>query len=320
MTAPPPRTQDDPSPGPVPASTSWRLRREVGSRWGIRSMLWLLRRAGYRPARFVVAWIAFYYALGSPSTRRWISEFHRRAIGRTSFLLTYRSIFAFAESILDRAIAFLGQGRKFRLTIHAPPGLLEGTEPRRGHLVLGAHLGVMEMARAFAEMEGVRFSMLMHAAPSSRLYDEMKRLDPDLEKNVIPVASDADAVGPLLEVRERLEKGEYVGINGDRAWVSGPRIRMPFLGSPRDFPAGPYLLATALKAPVLLMFLIKTGVRDYDLFIERFAEPADLPSRKDRAAGVEAMARRYAERLEDYARRYPNQWYNFYDFWGSAED
>jgi predicted LPLAT superfamily acyltransferase len=281
-------------------------------------MLWLLRKVGYRPARVVVAGIALYYALGSASTRRWVSQFHRRALGRTSFLLTYCSIFAFAESILDRAFAFLGRGSSFRLTIHAPPGLLDGSQPQRGHLVLGAHLGVMEMARAFAQIQRVHFSMLMHAAPSSRLYDEMKRLDPDLEKNVIPVASDADAVGPLLEVRERLEKGEYVGINGDRAWVSGPRVRMPFLGCERDFPAGPYLLAAALKAPVLLMFLIKTGVRDYSLFIERFAEPEDLPSRKDRAAGVDAMARRYAERLEEYARRYPNQWYNFYDFWGST--
>lgn len=318
MTGAPPTTSPA-SPPPAAPSGSWRMAREVGSRFGIRFTLLLMRVVGYRLARAFVALIALYYAFAIPSARRHIGEFHRRTLGRSSRWLAFRSVFAFAESILDRAYAVLGQGRRFRLTVHAPPGLLDGTAPPRGHLVIGAHLGVMEMARAFAETERVHFSMLMHGAPSSRLYDEMKRLDPGIDRNVIPVASDADAVAPLLEVRARLDQGEYVGILGDRTWVSGPRVRVPFLGTERDFPAGPYVLAAALKAPILLMFLVKTGVRDYALFIERFAEPGDLPARKDRAAGVNALARRYAARLEDYARRFPTQWYNFYDFWGSTE-
>ncbi len=298
---------------------SWLDTRERGSILGIRTVLVLMRLLGYRATRVIVACIAFYFALAAREVRRHLGEFHRRAGGRASFWRAYRSIFAFAESMLDRAFAVMGQGRRFRLAVHAPPGLLDGTEPPRGHLVLGAHLGVMEMARAFSQTEHVEFSFLMYDAPSGRLYQEMRRLSPDMDRNVIPVASNADAVAPLLQVRERLDRGEYVGILADRTWVSGPRVRLPFLGTPRDFPAGPYLLAAALKAPVLLMFMIKTGVRDYALFIERFAEPADLPSRKDRQAGVEALARRYAERLEDYARRYPSQWYNFYDFWGTQE-
>ncbi len=307
-----------PTPGAAPAS--WRTRREVGTRVGIRIVLWMLRRVGYAPARALVACVAFHYWLFAPANRRWIRQFQERALGRSSRWRTFRTVFAFAESILDRSFALMGQGNRFRLTIDAPPGLLDGTQPARGCLVLGAHLGVMEMARAFAQMQRIRFSMLMHVGPSSQLYEEMKRLDPALERNIIPVASDADAVAPLLEMRARIEQGEYVGINGDRTWVSGPRVRVPFLGVERDFPAGPYLLGTALKAPMLLMFLVKTGTCDYRLCIERFAEPGDWPSRRDRQAGVEAMARRYSERLEAYARRYPTQWFNFYDFWGSEAD
>lgn len=306
---------DDAPAAPPP----WLRAREVGSAWGIRFVLGLARVAGYRAARAFVALIAMYYAFASPRARASVAEFHRRALGRTSRVLAFRSLFAFAESILDRAFTAMGRGRRFRLVVHAPPGLLDGTEPPRGHLVLGAHLGVMEMARAFAETERVAFSMLMHAGPSSRLYDELKRLDPHLHDNLIPVASEADAVGPLLQVRERLERGQYVGVLADRTWPTGPRVRVPFLGGDRDFPAGPYLLAAALKAPVLLMFLVKTGPVDYALLIERFAEPADLPDRRDRAAGVERLARRYAERLGHHARRHPTQWYNFHDFWGPEQ-
>jgi predicted LPLAT superfamily acyltransferase len=298
----------------------WQNTREVGSRLGIRFTLGLIRIVGYRATRAFVALLALYYTFRVPEARRCLAEFHRYALGRSSHWLTYRSFFAFAESILDRAFAVMGRGRSFNLKVQSPAGLLDGTEPPRGHLVIGAHLGVMEMARAFAETERVNFSMMMHDAPSSRLYDELKRLDPGIERNVIQVASDADSVAPLLEVRARLDRGEYVGILGDRTFANGPRVKVPFMGVEREFPAGPFLLAAALKAPILLMFLVKTDVSKYSLLIERFAEPEDLPNRRDRSAGVEALALRYSVRLEEYARRYPTQWYNFYDFWGPKKD
>ena len=100
----------------------------------------------------------------------------------------------------------------------------------------------------------------------------------------------------VLEVRERLARGEFVGILADRAWRSGPTVRVPFLGRERAFPAGPYQLAAALKCPIQLMFMVKTGSRDYRLIIEDFASPDELPatstpsrqSRADILGGLDA--------------------------------
>jgi predicted LPLAT superfamily acyltransferase len=179
--------------------------------------------------------------------------------------------------------------------------------------VLGAHLGVPEVTRGFFDREGFRVRMLMYEH-SSMLYDEFRRVDPSLDRDLVRI--EPGSVGYMLEVKDLVERGEWLGILGDRPWMTGGTVRLPFLGAERDFPTGPYELACVLKCPILLMFMVKGGgARQYDLHIELLAGRDDLPGRADRRRGVEALAARFVGRLEHYARTYPTQWYNFHDFW-----
>lgn len=43
-------------------------------------------------------------------------------------------------------------------------------------------------------------------------------------------------------------------------------------------------------------------------------ERVDLP-RESRYQAIDLILRRYAQRLEHYARQEPYNWFNFYDFW-----
>lgn len=296
---------------------AWYDMRESGSRLGIRLTLFLLRVAPYGAVRGLVAIIALYYALFARRARRAVTDFQQAALGRASFWSIYRTFFRFAESILDRACALSGKTALFRLAAENEAGSLALHARGQGVLVLGAHLGSLEMARAFHVARGVRFSMLIYSARSSMLYEEFRRLAPDVDDAMIEVAP--DRVTHVLEVRERLARGEFVGILADRTWRSGPTVRVPFLGRERAFPAGPYLLAAALKCPVQLMLMVKQGARDYRLVIEDFASPDELPARAERDAGVRRLAARFAQRLEHHCRRHPHQWYNFFDFWADPD-
>lgn len=296
---------------------AWYDMRESGSRLGIRLTLLLLRVAPYGAVRTLVAIIAFYYTLFARQARRAVADFQRAALGGTSFSSAYRTFFRFAESILDRACALSGRASLFHLATENEAGSLALHARGQGVLVLGAHLGSLEMARAFHVTRGVRFSMLIYSARSSMLYQEFRRLSPDVDDAMIEI--DPDGVTHVLEVRERLARGEFVGILADRTWQSGPTVRVPFFGREHAFPAGPYLLAAALKCPVQLMFMVKTGTRDYRLIIEDFASPDELPTRSDRTEGSRRLAMRFAERLEHHCLRHPDQWYNFFDFWADPD-
>ncbi|HEX4353668.1 MAG TPA: hypothetical protein VHZ95_12150, partial [Polyangiales bacterium] len=68
---------------------------------------------------------------------------------------------------------------------------------------------------------------------------------------------------------------------------------------------------------VYLVFGLYFEPNRYELFCEPFAERIELP-RRERAAALQAVVQRYAQRLEDYARRAPDNWFNFHDIWKSS--
>lgn len=123
----------------------------------------------------------------------------------------------------------------------------------------------------------------------------------------------------MLQLSQRLDEGEWLAIAGDRVALHGGRnVRVDFLGQPATFPQGPWLLAGLLKCPVNLFFCLK-GAKGYRVILEPFADAIEW-RRSDRAQVIEQWATRYAERLGHYCLEAPQQWFNFYPFWESADE
>ena len=95
---------------------------------------------------------------------------------------------------------------------------------------------------------------------------------------------------------------------------AGRSVRLPFLGEPADFPAGPFLVAVLSGAPVVITFGMKQGARHHHFYAEPPRTLGPVP-RERREQAISEAAQWYAARLESFVRRCPYQWYNFYDFW-----
>ena len=86
-----------------------------------------------------------------------------------------------------------------------------------------------------------------------------------------------------------------------------------FLGRAAPFPQGPFVLAAALRCPVLLMFALRQQGK-LRIHCEAFADPLLLP-RAQRQQALQQAVDRYAARLAHYALLAPLDWFNFFDFW-----
>lgn len=88
-------------------------------------------------------------------------------------------------------------------------------------------------------------------------------------------------------------------------------------GPARTVPAEPFILASILRCPVVLIFaLCQQG--KLTLHCEPFADPLLLP-RGERQQALQQTVDRYAQRLEHYALLSPLDWFNFFDFWQLPE-
>ncbi|HJT74452.1 MAG TPA: hypothetical protein VJ720_10545, partial [Chitinophaga sp.] len=96
----------------------------------------------------------------------------------------------------------------------------------------------------------------------------------------------------------------------DRFLKGNKTVQANFLGQQASFPAGPFLLAATFRVPVSLVFAFKETSTHYHLYA---TQPREYHGR--RRQGVELAVQDFVTELEEMVRKYPEQWFNYYNFW-----
>jgi len=270
--------------------------------------------------------IAFYWLTGSVqrrASREWLHQISLYARSQGAVLppplSSYRHFLRFGHAMLDKIASWRGDllwGRD----IDFAPGARDAIDAsrQRGHLILASHLGDLEVCRAMAQqVSGLVINALVFTDHAQRFKQVLEEIAPMAGVNLMPV----NDIGPetAMLLKQKLDAGEWVAIVGDRTAVNPQRgggrrvIWSSFLGREAPFPHGPFVLAAALRCPVLLMFAIREQ-GTLRVYCERFADPIMLP-RASRQAALQQVVDRYADRLGYFALKAPLDWFNFFDFW-----
>ncbi|VVE15455.1 glycosyl transferase family protein [Pandoraea communis] len=311
-----------PSPHAAEADLPWWRRPERGSLLGMRLLALACRWFGLRAARVCLIPVVAYFALKDTQACAASRDYQQRlsvAAPELGFAAptrwrTFQHLLAFANAALDKFAAWRGLlgERHVRIEDHAT--LDAAANDSRGALVIGSHLGNLEMTRALARSRGIdRIHAVVYTRHAQRFRSMLAGSNQDFAENLIEV----DDIGPATAImlRERIDRGDWLVIVGDRVPSAdgGRVVQVPFLGASAPFAQGPFILAALLECPVYLLFCLRDEAT-YRLYFERFADAVELP-RARREAALHTYAERYAHRLEHYCRRYPTQWFNFFDFW-----
>jgi predicted LPLAT superfamily acyltransferase len=178
---------------------------------------------------------------------------------------------------------------------------------------MGAHLGSFEAMRGMASKTSLPLNIVGYFKNARLINSVLERLNPTSVTRVISIEPGVDFV---LKLKERIEAGELVALLADRVGLGDRVVESTFLGARAPMPAGPFWLAATLGCPVYLTFGLYHEPNRYDLYCEPFAERIELP-RGAREEGARQYVQRFSERLEHYCRLAPDNWFNFYDFWGT---
>ena len=303
----------------------WRIA-ERGSHLGM-SLLALSCKLFGR--RFTALWlhpIVAYFLLTGRAARDASSNYFRRLAEvaphgdtpRPGWLSAYRHMLAFAQSGFDKLAAWSGRVNNADVEFEDPSAFEALLASGKGALVIGAHLGNLEMTRALAAQGGhAKVTAVVYTGHARRFNSVLASANSQFARHLLEVSDFGPETAMMMQ--ERVDAGELLVIVGDRvpAHEAGRTTDAQFLGSTAPFAQGPYVLAHALGCPVYLFFCLKEQ-DGYRLYFEPFAERIELP-RRERAQHLAAWAQRYAQRLEHYCRKAPYQWFNFFDFWASPK-
>ena len=292
-----------------------------GERWtslperGTPASLWLIGwiavHVGRSAARLLLYPITLYFLISAHSARRVSYEYLKRVRRHPTYWWhVFRHFHCFAATILDRVYLLRGEFEPFEVTLHDKEVLHRQLESGKGCILLGSHLGSFEVLRSLGVTHDFPLKVLMDIEHNEHITRFLDNLNQEIASTVIV----PDRPETLLRVKENLAAGFLIGMLGDRVSGEGKTTRCQFLGTPATFPAGPILLAAIMRCPVVLFFGLYRGGNRYEIQFEHFAQEVNL-DRDHRAEGVQRWTQRYVERLENYVRLAPYNWFNFYPFW-----
>ena len=276
----------------------------------------LIPRGCYPPLAFLTAVIV--YCL-TGSQRRGVRSNLRVVTGKTWVEpLIISSYYKFARNWCDIMLMTRLSGPR----LHSLVGRRSDSKPMddalaagTGAILVSPHLGNWELGGLGLADLGYPVNVLTFREPDERFNAERERLR--RARGIRFIYVDRDDASPLaiIEAVNVLRRNEVLAILGDRDG-SSHTIRIDFFGRPTNIPVGAAYLAIASGAPVIPVFvLLEQG---------KYATIMEEPIFFQGGHGQHGSAiRKGMERLlavfETYIRAYPDQWYNYYDFWEQGE-
>jgi predicted LPLAT superfamily acyltransferase len=285
-----------------------------GNRLGYSIFIFLLRYGGVGPAYFLLRFVSLYYVWFVPRATNPLRYLYRERLQfdkDTTRKLIRKNIYVFGQTIIDRIVVMSGLKHKFKVERTGGHYLNQLADGGQGGIIVSAHLGNYELAGHLLQRLNTVINIVMYDGEAEQIKQYLEKVTGPKSFHIIFIRED---MSHIYEMSAALRRNELICIHADR-YVSGNRtITYPFLGKEAHFPLGPFILASKLKAPVCMVFALKQSKYTYHFYGH---EPRSYEGRG--SSGAEAMLRDYVALLEEKVRQYPEQWFNYYDFWASPE-
>src|SRR5512133_2548933 len=182
-----------------------------------------------------------------------------------------------------------------------------------GAILVSPHLGNWELGGLGLADLGYPVNVLTFREPDELFNSERERLRQERGIRFIYVDREDSSPLAIIEAVNALRRNEVLAILGDRDG-SSHTIRMDFFGRPTNIPVGAAYLALASGAPIIPVFVLLEKGR-YATIMEQpiFFQGGHGLHGSVISSGMEKLLAVF----ERYIRAYPDQWYNYYDFWES---
>ena len=275
-----------------------------------RALISVLRFMGLRPMYAVMAVfvVPFYIVLRRKAFMAiWHYMRQRQGFGRwKSFRMTYLNHYRFGQVVLDRFAMYAGI--KFQLDRVNNELFTELSNGDEGFVILSCHVGCYEMAGYSFTATQKPYNTLVYGGETQSVMENRRRL---FAMHNIRMITTSDDMSHIFEMNNALANGQIVSIPADRIFGSTRTVECQLLGAKANLPLGPFALATQREAKTIAIFVMKESAYRYTVYVRPVQADQQL-KRNERTA---ALAQAFATEMETILKKYPEQWYNYYEFW-----
>ncbi|MCP9200474.1 lipid A biosynthesis acyltransferase [Gramella sp. GC03-9] len=279
-----------------------------GTLLGFRIYVQIIKRTGLYSAYFVLLFVAAYFIVFSFHSTRSTYYLFRRRLGYSALsaaLNVYRSYFTFGRIQLDRVAILSGLRHKFTFEFDGKDHIEALLKKGKGGILLTAHIGNFNLAKHFFEekhSEAV-VNLVVTDFEHKQIKNYLESVTGTSEVKIIVLKED---LSHIFYMKEALARNELLVFAADRYLKHSKTYTAEFLGKNTKFPQGPFKLAARNQIPILFVHLMRERNFHYHFYARPYKAVEGTPRE---------ILNAYLEDLEKMVRKYPHQWYNYYDFW-----
>ncbi len=280
--------------------------KSVGPETGYKIFIFLIKNIGIRAAYFLLAFVSFYYFIFNRKQTRVIYRYFRDKRHHSvlkSLIFTYRNNFIFGQTLVDKVAIAAGLENKFTYEFDGVENIYQLAKDESAGIMISAHVGNFELAQHF--MHG--FDKKIHLVTTDEERRAIKSLlDSVMAKPKVEFIIVKDDMSHIFDIHKTIEEKQIICFTGDRFFPETKTLEADFLGESARFPAGPFLLSSRLNTPVLFVYVMREKNRHYHLY----ARKSEFKNRD-----ANSLLESYTQSIEEILKKYPLQWFNYYDFW-----
>lgn len=233
--------------------------------------------------------------LGNGVDRKTISRFARQSLRNyCKYLVDFMRFPLLGPGEINEAVVFSGWDSIDR-------AFAEG----KGVILVGMHLGNWDLGAAHLAVHNYPVNVIAETFTPPQLNHWVQGARTKLGMKVIPME---DAVRPVIRA---LRRNEMVMLLIDQP-DNESGVAVEFFQSPTKVPAGAALLSLRTGAKVVPGAMVRLGNNRFLGFTEphiNFEPTGDL------GRDVETLTQHIVSAIENWVRRYPDQWYMFRPMW-----
>lgn len=293
----------------------WKGKTRGGS-FGYFFFIKLIQYIGVRAAYVFLAFVVVYFIPFAPKATACTWRYARKTLKLNrlkSVGLLFRNYYRLGQTLIDKIAIGSGMTDKYHFKFENYQEFLDVLNSQQGVIMMGGHIGNWEIGAPFFGDYGKNINIVMYDAEYQKIKEMLEKNSTGHDYKVIPVNN--DTLTPVFQITEALNRHEYVCFQGDRYVNADKLLTATFMGREADFPSGPFLLASRLKVPVVFYFAMREKPMTYHY---RFTIAQPVPRTRDRKP-EQALLEQYVANFEKILKEYPEQWFNYYDFWKSPE-
>jgi len=282
-----------------------------GNKTGYRIFVWILKQGGITPAYFLLRFVCFYYFLFSFKSGKALYAFYRQRIGYQpvkSFFSIYQNYYRLGQCLIDKVALMAGLDNHFSFDFEGEHYLNKMVSQGKGGILLSSHIGSWDIAGHLLKRLNTRINIIIFDGEREQIKSYLESVTGAIAVGIIAIKKD---LSHIYEISDALKRNELVCMHADRFLPGNKTTTHAFLGSDARFPLGPFILASTFGVPVSFVFAVKETKRHYHFFATHGNDYSAVP----KPQRVDVILRDYVKEMESKTMNYPNQWFNFYDFW-----